>query len=489
MGGMTSPKADPPTVDMARRDLQRWLAAVAFLAILVRLLLWIGYAPVAYGDTPSYWRLAASVANGFERYDGTRTPGYPAFLAAVGDETTAWMAQMGLGVLTTFLFFGLGWLATGRAHLAGLAALAHTLNLGQLFFEANLITETLSTFWVAAAMLIVFLWLTRPARRSLWLAFLLSSAVSLAWLTRPIFVFLPAVMFPFLLLAPPRPESAGPDTVKPGSGHPSGGLFNLPRPTLSLSNAAAFLVPAALALFLWSNFIHSRFRVWSLSAMTGYHLVQHSGHLFEYLPDEQAALRDTYLKYRDAQIARRGTQTNAIWDAIPELQRATGMNFYRLSRHLTRVSVELILAHPGPYLRNVLEGWWLFWRAPVFWSADALRWPALADFLASAIVLQRIALVAANLIFMVTSLAGLAFRGFRQRLGINPPLWCIAATVWAASILQTLLDHGDNPRFLVPMQSLVVLWTIVILSSWLGSYFRMRRAVKERSVTQQISNQ
>jgi len=32
-----------------------------------------------------------------------------------------------------------------------------------------------------------------------------------------------------------------------------------------------------------------------------------------------------------------------------------------------------------------------------------------------------------------------------------------------ASILQTLLDHGDNPRFLVPLQSLVVLWVL-----WFG---------------------
>jgi phosphotransferase system glucose/maltose/N-acetylglucosamine-specific IIC component len=37
---------------------------------------------------------------------------------------------------------------------------------------------------------------------------------------------------------------------------------------------------------------------------------------------------------------------------------------------------------------------------------------------------------------------------------------CLAGTIWIASILQTLLDHGDNPRFLVPLQSLVVLWVL-----------------------------
>ena len=30
-------------------------------------------------------------------------------------------------------------------------------------------------------------------------------------------------------------------------------------------------------------------------------------------------------------------------------------------------------------------------------------------------------------------------------------------------MVQTLLDHGDNPRFLVPLQSLVVLWVVWVV--------------------------
>jgi len=53
--------------------------------------------------------------------------------------------------------------------------------------------------------------------------------------------------------------------------------------------------------------------------MTGYHLIQHTGVFFEYVPDKYASLRDTYLRFRDARIAEYGTQTNAIWDAISEM--------------------------------------------------------------------------------------------------------------------------------------------------------------------------
>ena len=136
----------------------------------------------------------------------------------------------------------------------------------------------------------------------------------------------------------------------------------------------AFLIPVILLLGGWLTFMHKNFGEWSLTTMTGYHLVQHTGNFFEYVPDEYASLRDTYIKYRDAHIAEFGTQTNAIWDAIPEMSQVSGYSFYALSRVLTRISIQLILKHPFLYIKNALSGWWMFWRVPVYWSADALRY-------------------------------------------------------------------------------------------------------------------
>ena len=124
--------------------------------------------------------------------------------------------------------------------------------------------------------------------------------------------------------------------------------------------------------------MHKNFNEWSLTTMTGYHLVQHTGSFFEYVPDEYASLRDTYIKYRDTHIAEFGTQTNAIWDAIPEMSQVSGYSFYALSRVLTRISIQLILKHPLLYIKNALSGWWMFWRVPFYWSADALRYSWMA---------------------------------------------------------------------------------------------------------------
>ena len=41
--------------------------------------------------------------------------------------------------------------------------------------------------------------------------------------------------------------------------------------------------------------------------------------------------------------------------------------------------------------------------------------------------------------------------------------WFLLVNIWITSILQAMLDHGDNPRFLVPMQTLVVLWVAAFI--------------------------
>ena len=436
------------------RNTLRWATFTLVIAVLLRLVLWGAYSPVRYSDTGSYRRLAVSVENGFQKYDGTRTPGYPAFLALVGEsDEAAWLAQMALGTVTTMLFFALGLLISQRAWFGTLVALAHTLNLGQLFFEANLITEAVATFWVLLTLGGTALWIQRPERRSWVLAALLGLTAGLATLTRPLFIILPPWTALFLALS-----------------------IRERRVKIDWFRGALFLVPALLLILVWMNFINQRFNVFSMTTLTGYHLIQHTGHYFELVPDKYASLRDTYLAFRADQIAAQGTQTNAIWEAIPAMQKATGWSFYDLSRRLTGISIDLILAHPELYLRNVLKGWWFFWRAPVYWRAEALQNPGLVPLVQSLILGQAGLLFVSNLVFVVTSPLALAWPRLRKMWRLSASHWYLAGTVWAASVLQTLLDHGDNPRFLVPLQSVVVFWVLWIGAETIRIWQKRRRA-------------
>jgi hypothetical protein len=442
--------------------------AVLAAALLVRAAMLAGYQPAVYSDTHSYRRLAGVLQQwlqgGSGGYDGTRVPGYALFLALTGTDQTAWLVQMGLGVLITLLLFYLGWKLSGQAWLGGLVALLHTLNLGQLFFESSLLTETLATFFLMLA-LAGLVWGAelrrkagcRPGRLA-WLAGGMGLAAAAAVLTRPLFVYLPFLLALGVFFTwQPAPFSA---LIRADRWRGLGQALRQVFWPLAVMTLAV-----ALPVLGWVRFIYNTYGFMSLTVMTGYHLVQHTGVFFEYVPDEEALLRDTYLWYRDVHIAETGTQTNTIWGAIPELSRVSGLTFYDLSRKLARISADLIRAHPDLYARNALKGWGLFWRAPVYWSPELLRWGAFQPLLEGLIWLQRILLVLANGFFVLTSLAALALKPLRQRLSLPAGLWVLAGAVWLGSIVQTLLDHGDNPRFLVPLQSLVVLWVVYVLFS------------------------
>jgi 4-amino-4-deoxy-L-arabinose transferase-like glycosyltransferase len=438
------------------KQIRLWLGIILVVSVLMRILLFIAYPEISYSDTASYRRSADAILGGLKAYDGTRTPGYPAFMALLGPDRAVYAAQLVLGLGITLAWFVVGWKASGRFWMGTAAALAHTLNPGQFFFEANLLTETLSTFLLTLALLGAFIWLDQPKRQSLWLGLGIGLCTALAALTRPLFIFMPVWLAVFLAVT-----------------------FRERKLKVDWKPLVGALLPAVLLIGGWMGWVKSRYHVFSLTTMTGYHLVQHTGYYFEDVPDEYAVLRDIYLEYREARIDARGTQGNTIWDAIPAMQEATGLSFYDLSRTLQEISIQLILSHPWEYLSRVLRGWWLFWRAPVYWDAGAVSSPGLVSVLQAMILGARGLLFAANLVFILSSLAALLSKRLRNFWQLTPFHWLLAGSVWATSILSSLLDHGDNPRFLVPLQSVVVFWVIwLIYASWCAWRTKQKAAMK-----------
>jgi hypothetical protein len=416
---------------------------VAVVTILVRAGLYIFYRPVSYNDTASYRRSADAILNGWNTYDGTRLPGYPLFLAITGTNEHVYLAQLILGIVTTLLIFYIGWRVSGKAWFAALAALAHGLNLQQLFFEADLISESLTTFFVILTLAGVASLFSTKRETPLWKILLLALWIGIAsagaTLVRPLFIFLPLFSIVFIL------------------------LFWHIRLEVRWGSALVIGLVSLALIGTWVNFLHQRFNRWGLDTMTGYHLVQHTGAFFEYVPDKYAVIRDTFIRYRDERIAQAGSPANAIWDAIPALQQASGLSFYDLSDTLANISIQLIMEHPGLYLRSAWEGWLWFWKVPVYWSPANMPTHFVSSLMSGLVLVERGSMFLANLIFLGGSLA-LFWKRVRKLLKMDLFLWFVTASIWLTSILQTLPDHGDNPRFSVPIQSMVVfiaLWWVV----------------------------
>ena len=451
---------------MAKGSPRRWFLGLALIGLAERLALRLVYSPASFGDTPSYLRLAGSLQqSGLGSYDGTRVPGYPAFLALLGrDSGTVWLAQMALGWGASMLLFSLGWKTTGSLRLGAAAAMLYNLTAGLVLFEANLLSESLTAFLVLLSLGLLMALDRRVTRKGKgdrggryveWgLAAGLGITAALAGLTRPLFYALPPVLAPFVWLAGGLLRRAGrPVEVRAEARR-------------RIARLAAFGLPSVLLLGGWILWVDRTYEMLSPTTMGGYHLVQHTGEFFEYLPDEQATLRDTYLKYRDAQIAARGTQANAIWDAIPELSQVSGLSFFGLSAELQRLSLRLIRQHPLLYLENVVEGWIDFWKAPVYWDSAGLRLAGLRPLFSGWALFGRGLSLAANAVFLLASAGAVVSRSLRARLGLDGFSVALGGTIWTASVVQTLADHGDNPRFLVPLQAVVMLAVLRALWSW-----------------------
>jgi 4-amino-4-deoxy-L-arabinose transferase-like glycosyltransferase len=425
---------------LAAWRVRSWLILVAVIALVERVFQYLVYRPISYNDTGSYQRLAKAILAGWRGYDGTRTPGYPLFLALFGTDERVYAAQLFLGFLTTLLFFYITWRIGGRSWLAGLVALAHTLNPQQIFFEADFLTETLATFLIILSMAFLtgMLYSKEPRMwKVLGLGLLTGLAAGCAALTRPLFIIIPFWTVFFLL------------------------VFWRVKPRIRWGGALLVGLSGAVVLGLWINFVYQRFHMVSLTTMTGFHLVQHTGLFFENVPDEYATIRDVYLHYRAEQIAATGSPGNAIWDAIPALEKATGLSFLDLSRVLTKISIQLIIDHPVLYLKNVILGWIWYWKVPIYYKADSFRFSWLGTFSKWIILGWRGALVLINLGFVSGSVL-LVWKRVQRTLRMDVFLGFLLGMLWLTSIAQTFLDHGDNPRFLVPEQSLVVL----IVSYW-----------------------
>ena len=236
--------------------------------------------------------------------------------------------------------------------------------------------------------------------------------------------------------------------------------------------AASYSLAPLLMLGAWLAWMLTTYDMVGPTTMGGYHLVQHTGEYFEYLPDDVAPLRDTYLEYRDAQVAERGTQTNAIWDAIPEMSKVTGLSFFALSAELQRLSVQLIMQHPNLYLANVAQGWIDFWKAPVYWDRAALSADLVGGLFAAWVGVGRLITLVANAAFLAVSVLVVVSRRARGRFGLDRYILVAGGLVWISSIVQTMVDHGDNPRFLIPLQTLV----FYVVARWIWEWRSVAKA-------------
>lgn len=378
-------------------------------------------------------------------YTGHKPPVYPLFLLLLGRNLyLVWFAQSLLGILVSVMLFSIIKTQTGSEMLAFVVGLSHNLNLFQLLYEADILTETMTTF-----LIVLSLWLLSRvphaassfARTGLLVA--VGSTAALAGLTRQQFLYLPLLYALFL----PFIQVWGGNT-----------LVEKGKRTLTL------LAPALLLILGWSFFHLANLGYFGPATQTGYSMSNHSGGFIEYAPDEYAAIRDTYLKYRPAEA---GKHPNTIWVAYPEIRQVSGLSEVELSRQLTAMSVGLFAETPLRYATSVFKAWITFWKAPFYWELEQMSPHLLADLLLLIGNGERYLMVGLHGAFLLLSLYTGITVVLRRRSFAALHLLTIAI-VLGASVVQALPEFGENGRYAVPLQSLVIAAVGVALWSYIS---------------------
>ena len=421
-------------IDLGRRSWLTWLVAVLAASAALRIAIIATTSPLRAPDTLSYTELAWRIARlNLAGDQGQRTPTYPLFLVMLGqNHRVAEATQMCLGLLVVAAIFWMVWALCGHAIAAAAAAALYGLNLTQIFFEAEILTEALATFLMtSAAALLVSLWIKRAGHLRLRLA-LLGICCGLLALTRPIYILEPVVFaVPLLFWLPTR------------------------RWVLAL-----FLLPALLPTVAWSAYNEERFGTFGPTTMNGLELTNKTGSCMSAAPAKYAVLRDIYVR---ALKANGGRTIDLIWRVDGLMMKRTGQSFPELSRTFMTINLYLIAHHPVSYAGNVLRAAADFWKGWGYhpWLPGPHRPIELVW------LVERALGALVGIVFLLLLLAQrfVRCRGQRMCWLISDATSCLSAVVLLSCLGCALIEFGSNARFGMPTEPLIFVVTAVAIAS------------------------
>ena len=424
---------------MRRRDGLFPILLLTLLWLITRGILFACYEPVTYADSGTYQRLAHQLMTlDFTGYDGQRTPGYPLLLALVAENNFAlWLVQSVIALLTALLVYALLRRVGISTAWALTAAAINLLTLNMLFFEPAVMTETLTAFLLVAVSYLMALMVSGHVNAATpgWLGLI----TALLILTRSQYIVLIPVFLVLLWW-----------------------FVRQRRATILL----IFLLATSGPVLGWAAFNKQQTGYFTITTLLGYNLTNHSGAFMERAPDKDAVLRDIYLKYRERKIAETGSHHMTLFDARPELLRTTGLSEIGLSREFQRLSVNLFLAYPLDYLRGVAKAWLSYWTEPNYWRLDRVRSPAVAAVANAVWTVQHPLLRGLNVVFMLLT-PYVVWRSLRRRGSVSHGMrvsLVLAANVLSVSVMQALVEFGENGRYFIPNQPLVLMFVLLVFA-------------------------
>jgi 4-amino-4-deoxy-L-arabinose transferase-like glycosyltransferase len=425
-----------------------WFYLLIVICTTIRVIFILASIPGIQNDTPSYIALAHAIAQfNLSGDNGFRTPIYPVFILLFNyNNELIRIGQTILGLLILSGIYWISWHYTRSILVAWIAGALYGFNLAQIYFESNILTETLATFFIVLCILVFIIGIEHKKKGYL-IYWMLGTGVlaALTALTRPLYLYVP-VLLAIVLFVLQVQES----------------LKN------RIIQSIILILPAVLLIGGWSVFNYFRLGYFGPTTFTGYGLVDHSITFIQYAPDKYAKIRDEYLILQIIE----GTKAVNVWDGYEQIQAATGETFVQLSKTLAQMSIYLIIHHPILYAKSVIITWIRFWNEPGWWT-----WPFVISeknqlIFAYAWRIEKYLLVIVQnstfLILVFISTIVSVVKKSRQLVWKENGLGLMALIIITASIIQAIMERGDVTRYSIPTQPFVA--CVVVSSIYILRY-------------------
>ena len=430
---------------------------IALTALCARAALFAAYGPAVEVDSHEYLALGQQLLHGnLQWYTGRRTPVYPLFTAILGGiPWLIYMVQAGIGVAAAALAGDIGFRLTASRKAGLLCGLAYALGLPILLAEAAVLTEPL-----AAAGLILLLWLymvwsdvAGPGTYRVTAAVGMGLTAAMLTLLRPQFAFVPLVVI-----------------IATGT--------ILLRHRQPLWHMVLITILAGVPVMGWAGFNGATTGVYAIATGGGFNMTNHVITVVQDAPEEFAPLRDILVAERTRRTAEAGTPLMTISRAMPRLRATSGLDDAQLSRRLGRMSAAVMMRHPLAYAASAATSWAWFWSVRSMLLHSGTDSPAVYGTLRALVTPERYLLVMVNAAFLLL-LAAMAFKRVRRKIPVAPGWWFAATLILGSSVFQALAERGENARYGLPTQMLVVIVEVTAL--W--SYTEARRSAARQPLS------
>jgi 4-amino-4-deoxy-L-arabinose transferase-like glycosyltransferase len=400
-----------------------WLVAIA---VVVRVVVLIVGHPLDAPDTRGYRELATRLASGsLAGYGGLRTPGYPALMALLHQNTRAiWIVQLLFGVLIALAVFEATYTMCRRVRSSFAAGLLYAIAPHALVYESYMLTESTATFLLVAAFLVYVRIVTGEGVSPVWYAFLLGILVGCGVLTRPMQLILLPVFAIGLATWDAR-----------WSWRTRGRIV------------AVFASPALVMTLGWCSVNAAELGSFTLSTIGGRAMLGATTSFIERAGPSYQDMVAAIVPYRDSLQRATGSGSGAVWLAYDRLKSAQNVSDAVLSRRLLGMSLSAAVNAPGRWLRAVAVGWMKFWLAPggVLRSLTASRalW-----------VVATTPYVLLNMCFLALSVTAVVVGKVRHNIATIPGFVTILVVVIVASLTQAIAEGTGGTRYAIPFEPL-----------------------------------